>query len=201
MVLDTNALYTRHINFPSKDKEGRPIRVRRYNMEGVAKAVDDAAESGDLVIPDTVAGEARMGIENAFESAARSAGAVGKPDNEIVEEARAQIDRMHKIFGIRDVGKYRKDIDRMYAEIWRDPRMAGAVDKWRRVKEGRGKGGARPSPETHGADFVILSTAADRAARGEDVRLATFDHDLLAFAGSIRGRFGVEVVDGAGLPR
>ena len=48
---------------------------------------------------------------------------------------------------------------------------------------------------------MILSTAADRAARGEDVRLVTFDHDLLAFAGSIRGRFGVEVVDGAGLPR
>ena len=72
-----------------------------------------------------------------------------------------------------------------------------AVDRRRRIKERHGP--ARPSPATHMADFTILSTAAYRAAQGEAVRLVTFDHDMAEFAGEIYERFGVVVVDGAGL--
>ena len=203
MVIDTNAAIAYLMCSASKKagRSGRPAMLRRRNMEGVARAVDEAAESGDLAIPDTVAEEVRKNLEDAFESAAKSTCAPPGAGAAAVPDALEEFKRLYVIFGIRDDDRYRKDIDRMFAEIWRDPRMAGAVDMWQRVKERHGKGGARPSLETHGADFMILSTAADRAARGEDVRLVTFDHDLLAFADAIRERFGVEVVDGASLPR
>ena len=200
MVLDANEVIAHLMWFVSK-RGGRGAAMRRRNMEGVTRAVDEAAESGDLAIPDTVANETVDNLENAFESAAQSAGAPPGAGAAAVPDALEEFKRLYAVFGIHDDDKYRKDIDLMFAETWRDPRMAGAVARWQRVKERHGKGGARPSLETHWADFVILSTAADRAARGEDVKLVTFDHDLVAFAGAIRGRFGVEVVDGAGLPR
>ena len=79
------------------------------------------------------------------------------------------------MFGIHDDDGRSEEIDRMYAHIWRDPRMAGAVALWRRVKERHGRGGAgRPSRGTHEADIVMLSTAAGLAARGEAVELLTF---------------------------
>ena len=204
MVLDANAAIAHLMWFVSKKagRGGRPsAMLQRRSMEGVARAVDEAAESGDLAIPDTVANETVDNLENAFESAAQSADAQPGAGAAAVQDALEEFKRLYVIFGIRDEDKYKKEIDRMFAEIWQDPRMAGPVGRWQRVKERHGKGGARPSLETHGADFMILSTAADRAARGEDVRLVTFDHDLLAFADAIRERFGVEVVDGASLPR
>ena len=201
MVLDANAVIAHLMCFVSK-RGGRPsAAMRRRNMEGVARAVDNAAESGDLGIPHTAAEEVRKNLKKAFKSAAKSAGAPPGTVGSAVPYAWSEFKRLRGTFEIKDEDKYVEDIGRMFAEIWRDPRMAGPVGRWQRVKERHGKGGVRPSLETHGADFVILSTAADMAARGEDVRLVTFDHDLLAFADAIRERFGVEVVDGASLPR
>ena len=203
IVLDANAVIAHLMCLVSKKagRVGQPAMMRRRNMEGVAKAVDDAAESGDLAIPHTAAEEVRNNLKDAFESAAKSAGAPPGTVDSAVLYAQAEFERLRGPFEIKDDRRYVEDIGRMYAEIWQDPRWTGAVGRWQRVKERHGKGGAHPSLETHGADFAILSTAADRAARGGAVRLVTFDHDLVAFAGAIRGRFGVEVVDGAGLPR
>ena len=201
MVLDANAVIA-HLMCCVSKRGGRPsAAMRRRNMEGVARAVDDAAGSGDLAIPHTAAEEVRKNLKDAFKSAARSAGAPPGTADSAMPDAWSEFKRLRGPFEIKDEDKYVEDIGRMYADIWQDPRRAGAVDRWWCVKERRGKGGERPSLETHRADFVILSTAADRAARGEDVRLVTFDHDLVAFADAIRERFGVEVVDGAGLPR
>ena len=201
MVLDANAVIAHLMCFVSKRGGRSSAAMRRRNMEGVARAIDEAAESGDLGIPHTAAEEVRRNLKDAFKSAARSAGAPPGTADSAMPDAWLEFKRLRGPFEIKDEDKYVEDVGRMYADIWQDPRRAGAVDKWRRVKERHGKGGERPSLETHGADFMILSTAADRAARGEDARLVTFDHDLLAFADAIRGRFGVEVVDGAGLPR
>ena len=201
MVLDANAVIA-HLMCCVSKRGGRPsAAMRRRNMEGVARAVDEAAESGDLGIPHTAAEEVRRNLKDAFKSAAKSAGAPPDTADSAMPDAWSEFKRLRGPFEIKDEDRYVEDIDLMFAEIWQDPRMAGAVARWQRVKGRRGKGRARPSLETHGADFMILSTAADRAARGGAVRLVTFDHDLLAFADAIRGRFGVEVVDGAGLPR
>ena len=166
----------------------------------MVRAVDEAMESGDLAIPHTVDVEVIGNLKKAFDSAARSADAPAGAGRAVVQGALSEFKRLYVLYGIHDANKYLEEIDRMYAEIWRDPRMAGAVSKWSGVKERHGKGGARPAPDTHRADFMILSTAAGRAAQGEAVRLITFDHDLVAFGGAILERFGVEVVDGAGLP-
>ena len=84
----------------------------------------------------------------------------------------------------------------MYAEIWRHEQMDDAVKAWRRVKKRRAKARVmRPTIEANGADFLILSTAANQAAQGNPTELLTFDYDLVAFATAIREWFGVTVVD------
>ena len=53
MIPDTNAVIAHLMCFVLKKvgRGGRPSAVmRRRNMEGVARAVDEAAESGDLAI-------------------------------------------------------------------------------------------------------------------------------------------------------
>ena len=141
----------------------------------------------------------RKGIRWVFKSAAKSANPEAVHSDKIAEDALARFEILYVRFRIRDYKDYLDDVERMYVEIWRDPRMAGAVDRRRRIKERHGHGAARPSLATHAADLTILSTAAYMAARGESVRLVTFDHDMVEFAGEIYKRFGVVVVDGAGL--
>ena len=89
----------------------------------------------------------------------------------------------------------------MYADMSRGPRRAAAVALWRGVKERHGRGAEFPAVGMHLNDFMIISTAAGRAARGIATRLLTYDHDILAFADIIRDRFGVVAVDCASLRR
>ena len=194
-ILDTNVCYTYVIDFFAKGP-GRPVRVQRHNRDAVAAIVDDAAESGVLAIPDTVAIEMRNTASWVIKSAAKAVGAMSPPLDEDVEDVIAKFGVLYDRFGIRDDGRYVKRIDDMYAEIWRDGRMNDAVKTWRRVKAKRaGAGVTRPAIEANGADFVILSTAARQAALGISVELLTFDYDFVAFADAIRERFGVNVVD------
>ena len=197
VIFDTNVWYAYHMDFMAVSRDGRAVRVRRRNRDAVVTAVDGAIESGEVRIIDTVAVEVRGGMEDAFRSAAKSANPEAVYDDEIAEAALARFEILYKRFRIRDYKDYLDDIERMYIEIWRDPRMAGAVDRRRRIKERHGHGSARPSPATHARDFAILSTAAYMAARGESVMLVTFDHDIVEFADAIYKRFGVVVVDGA----
>ena len=138
-------------------------------------------------------------MEDAFRSAAKSANPEAVYDDEIAEAALTRFEILYKRFPISDDDAFVWDVECMYIEIWRDPRMASAVDRRRRIKERHGHGAARPSLATHAADFMILSTAAVKAARGEAARLVTFDHDIVEFADAIYKRFGVVVVDGADL--
>ena len=194
-ILDTNVCYTYAIDFFAKGP-GRPVRVQRHNRDAVAAIVDDAAESGVLAIPDTVAIEMRNTASWVIKSAAKAVGAMSPPLDEDVEDVIAKFGVLYDRFGIRDDGRYMKRIDDMYAEIWRDGRMNDAVKTWRRVKAKRaGAGVTRPAIEANGADFVILSTAARQAALGISVELLTFDYDFVAFVDAIRERFGVNVVD------
>lgn len=133
--------------------------------------------------------------KRAFESEAGRAVAAANIDDEIIDDALAKFGRLYARFGTSDIRAYLEMIDRMYADIWCDPRMADAVARWRRVKERHGMGKGRPSLGTRRNDFVILSTAAALAARGVPVKLLTFDHDIVAFAAAIRERLGVDVVD------
>ncbi len=174
---------------------GPPVRVRGRNRDAIVGMVNRAIKSGDLAIVDTVAVEMHYNAKRAFESAARRAVAAADIDDAIVEDALAKFGRLYARFRTSDIKTYLEMIDRMYADIWSDPRMADAVARWRRVKERHGMGKGRPSLGTHGEDFVILSTAAALAARGIPVKLLTFDHDIVAFAAAIRERFGVDVVD------
>ena len=199
VIFDTNVWYAYHMDFEVEGKGGRPVRVRRRNRDAVVAAVDGAVESGEVAIPDKVADEVDGGIRPAFGSAARSANPACVHNDEIAEDALAGFMLLYKRFRIRDYKDYLDDVECMYIEIWRDPRMASAVDRRRRIKERHGHGAARPSLATHAADFMILSTAAVKAARGEAARLVTFDHDIVEFADAIYKRFGVVVVDGADL--
>lgn len=199
VIFDTNVWYAYRMDFEVAGRNGRPVRVRRRNGDAVVAAVDGARESGEVAIPDEVAAEVRGGIGGAFRSAAKSANPEAVHSDKIAEDALARFELLYERFPIRNDDAFVWDIERMYVEMWRDPKMASAVDRLRRIKERHGHGAARPSLATHAADFTILSTAAVKAARGESVRLVTFDHDLVEFADAIYERFGVVVVDGAGL--
>ena len=195
IVFDTNALYAYCMDFSSRRRDGRLVQVQRRNRDAVVAEVDGAIETGSLKVLDIVAAELLNGLEKTFRAAAKSAGAAAEPDVKIVEAVRARFEILNKRFGTPNHKRYLAEIDRMYADIWSDPRLAHLVARWRRIKEKRGKAAVRPSLETHLADFLILSTAAALAAQGHSVRLLTYDHDLVAFAGVILERFGVVVVD------
>ena len=199
VIFDTNVWYAYHMDFEVEGRGGRTVRVQRRNRDAVVAAVDGAIESGEVAIPSIVADEVLDGVEGAFASAARSAAAAVKPVGKIVKDVQERFKRLRDRFGIPNHVEYLGDAERMYAEIWRDPKMASAVERRRRIKERHGHGAARPSLATHAADLTILSTAAYKAAQGEAVRLVTFDHDMVEFADAIYKRFGVVVVDGAGL--
>ena len=197
VIFDTNVWYAYHMDFEVAGRDGRPVRVRRRNGDAVVAAVDVARESGEVAILDIVAAEVRGGIRRVFRSAAKSANPGAVHSDKIAEYALARFEILYECFSAPNYSGFRGDIERMYVEMWRDPKMAGAVDRRRRIKERHGHGAARPSLATHAADFTILSTAAVKAAQGESVRLVTFDHDLAEFADAIHERFGVVVVDGA----
>ena len=200
IFLDTNAWHAYSMDFPVVPKGGGPpVRVRRPGRDGIVAMVDGAIESEDLVISDMVADEVFDSTERAFESAARRVNAAADPDEDIAYDVLERFGRLYDRFGIRDVLTHLGAVERMYIDAWLDPRMAAAVDRRRRVKRRRGEGTARPSPETHGADFVILSTAAALAAQGNEVWLVTSDYDFVAFADMIHRVLGVRVVDGSAL--
>ena len=194
-ILDTNVCHTYAIDFLAEGA-GRLVRVQRHNRDAVVAAVDGAAKSGVLAIPDIVAVEMRTTVPWAVESAAKAAGALSISLDINVDDALAKFVSLYDRFAINNDERYVKRIDGMYAKIWRDGRMNDAVKAWRRVKEKRAKTGAtRPAIETNYADFVLLSTAAYQVAQGRSVELLTFDYDFVAFADPIRERFGVDVVD------
>lgn len=201
ILADTNAWYAGLMCFSSDREDGRPVLVRRRNGDAIAAEIEAAIASGNLVISYTVAKEVIDGLERAFKSAARSAHAKPEAGAEAARVALARFRRLRAICGIPDDPRYVEDVARMYADILRDPRMAAAVALWRGVKERHGRVAEFPSLGTHGNDFMILSTAADMAARGIATRLLTYDHDILAFADIIRDRFGVVAVDCASLRR
>ena len=188
------------MDFSVVPKGGGPtVRVQRRGRDGIVAMADRAIESGNLAIPDVVAGEVRSGTERAFDSAARRAGSPDAVDRRVVQALLDGFNLLYGRFGIHDVPTYLGAVERMYIDAWLDPRMAAAVDRWRRVKRRHGEGTARPSLDTHGADFVILSTAAALAAQGDEVWLVTSDYDFVAFADMIYRVFGVRVVDGSAL--
>lgn len=195
IVFDTNALYAYYMDFSARRLDGRLVQVQRRNRDAVVAEVDGAIRARIIKIPGIVAVELLGGLEKTFRAAAKSAGAAADPDVKIVEAVRARFEILNKRFGIPSDKRYLVEIDRMYADIWSDPRLAHLVALWRRIKERHGKAAVRPSLETHLADFLILSTAAALAAQGHSVRLLTYDHDLVAFADVILERFGVVVVD------
>ena len=198
--MDTNAWHACYMDFPVVPKGGGPpVRVRRRGRDAIVAMVDGAIESEDLAIPDMVAGEVRGSTERAFDSAARRAGSPAVADRRVVQAALDGFNLLYGRFGIRDILTYLGAVERMYIDAWLDPRMAAAVDRWRRVKKRHGEGTARPSLETHGADFAILSTAAALAAQGDEVLLVTSDYDFVAFADMIYTVFGVRVIDGGAL--
>ena len=188
------------MDFQAKGRGGRVVGARRRNRDAVATAINSAIKSGEPAIPGIAADDAIGGMEKAFVSAARSAGAQDKEGAKAAKAALAAFKRLHERLGIPVCTGYLAEIDRVCACIWSDPRMADAAALWRHVKERRGKK-SRPSLETHRADFEILSTVASMVVRGRAAKLLTFDHDFVAFAGAIRERLGVEVVDCAALPR
>ena len=194
-ILDTNVCYTYVIDFFAKG-EGRPVRVQRHNRDAVVAAVDGAAESGVLAIPDIVAVEMYDTAPWVIKSTAKGIDASLTPLDENIDDTLAKFKGLYDRFAIRNNGRYVKKIDDMYAEIWRDEQMDDAVKAWRRVKIRRAKARVmRPTIEANGADFLILSTAANQAAQGNPTELLTFDYDLVAFATAIREWFGVTVVD------
>lgn len=145
--------------------------------------------------PTTPAAEMHDSAEATFNSVAWRVAVAAKPGDGVVDYALARFDLLHRLFGVRDNLSYLEAIDLMYADIWRNPRMADAVAQWRRVKKRHGWGEGRLSLGMHRADFVILSTAAGLAAQGHQVKLLTLDRDLVEFAAAILERFGVHVVD------
>ena len=201
LILDTNAWYAYLMYFLVYRAGGEPVWVHRRNRDAVVAKVEGAAEARELRIPSTVAKETIGSMKDVFGSAAKSAGGSVKEGVKAAQDARARFERLRGAFGIPDDDAFLEEIDRMYADVLRDPRMGGAVALWQSVKERHGRGAVFPSLETHTADFMILSTAAEQVARGNSVRLLTFDHDMVAFADAIRERFGVVVVDGGVLRR
>ena len=199
LILDTNAWYAYLMYFLVYRADGEPVWVHRRNRDEVVAEVEGAIESGKLRIPYTVADETLRGMTKVFRSAAKSAKGQAEAGAKAAAGARARFKRLYATYGIPDNDVFLPEIGRMYAGAPNDPRMGGAVALWRSVKERHGRGGAFPALETHLADFVILSTAAEQVAQGNSVRLLTFDHDMVAFADAIRERFGVVVVGGGGL--
>ena len=195
IIPDTNAILTYAIDFDARGEDGKPVRVWRHNREAVVALMGGAIGAGTLRIPDMVAVEMRNSAKRAVYSAARSAGAPYYAEDEVVKEVRRVFHSLYKRFRIEDREEYVGSVNDMYIDIWGDVHMADAVGRWLCVKEKRGKKAARPSLEANKGDFVILSTAAHWAAQGHAVELVTFDHDLVAFADAILGRFGVRVVD------
>lgn len=195
IIPDTNAVLTYAIDFDASGEDGKPVRVQRHGREAAVALIDGAAGAGTLRIPDMVAAEVRRTAAKAVSSAAKSAGAPHYVEKEVVGRVIEISKSLYKRFRIKDRKEYIGSVNDMYIDIWGDARMADAVGGWLRVKEKRGKRVARPSVEANKGDFVILSTAADWAARGHTVELITFDHDFLAFAGVILERLGVRVVD------
>ncbi len=170
--------------------------MQRHNRDAVVAAVDGAAESGVLATPDIVAVEMYDTAPWVIKSTAKGIDASLTPLDENIDDTLAKFKGLYDRFAIRNNGRYVKKIDDMYAEIWRHEQMDDAVKAWRRVKKRRAKARVmRPTIEANGADFLILSTAANQAAQGNPTELLTFDYDLVAFATAIREWFGVTVVD------
>ena len=200
VIPDTNAWHAYSMDFQVAPRwGGPPVRVRRRGRDAIVAMVDRAIRSGDIAILDMVAKEVNRTTKGAFNSAARRAGSLAGVDDKTVQVVLDGFNLLHGRFGIRDIPIYLGAVERMYIDAWLDPRMAAAVDRWRRVKRRHGEGTARPSPGTHGADFAILSTAAALAAQGDEVWLVTSDYDFVAFADMIYRVFGVRVVDGSAL--
>ena len=194
-IVDANVSLTYAIDFDARGEDGQIVRVRRHNREAAVAAVDGAAESGTLRIPDVAAAEVCRVAEGAVESAARSANAPHYAREEVVKAVLEISESLHERFRIKDRKDHTGRVGGMYKAAWDDPRMANAIGAWRRVKEKRGKKAARPTLEENEGDYLILSTAAYWAERGVAVYLLTFDHDFVEFAGMILDVFGVRVVD------
>ena len=169
--------------------------MQRRGREAIVGMVNRAIKSGNLKIPDMVADEMHKTVKKAFKSAARRAGSPAGADDEAVQAALDAFDPLRVRFGIRNATKYLGTVGRMYTDISNDPRMADAAARRRRVKKRHGDAADCPSQETHGADFVILSTAAALAEQGDEVWLVTSDHDFVDFADAIYRVFRVRVVD------
>lgn len=195
IIADANVILTYAIDFDARGEDGQVVRVRRYNREAVVAAVDGAAGSGALRIPDVVAAEVRRVAEGAVESAAGSANAPHYAKAEVVKAVLEISESLHRRFRIKDRKDHTGRVGGMYKAAWDDPRMADVIGAWRRIKEKRGKKAARPTLEASEGDYTILSTAAYWAERGVAVYLLTFDHDFVEFAGMILEVFGVRVVD------
>ena len=144
ILADTNAWYAGLMCFSSDREDGRPVLVRRHNGDAVAAAIKAAIASKSLVISDMVASEVLHGMKYAFESAARSAHAKPEAGAEAARAALARFRHLRSTLGITDDREYVEDVASMYADISRDPRMAGAVGMWRSVKERHGRGSRSP---------------------------------------------------------
>ena len=200
VIPDTNAWHAYSMDFQvAPGWGGPPVRVQRRGRPAIVAMVDGAIRSGDLAILDMVAKEVNKTTKGAFNSAARRAGSLAGVDDKTVQAALDGFNLLHSRFGVRNALMYLGAVDQMYIDAWLDPRMADAVARWRRVKRRHGEGTVRPSLETHGADFVILSTAAALAAQGNEVWLVTSDYDFVAFADMIHRVFGVRVIDSGAL--
>ena len=54
-IADANVILAYAVDFDARREDGQIVRVRRHNREAAVAAVDGAAESGALAIPDRVA--------------------------------------------------------------------------------------------------------------------------------------------------
>ncbi len=177
------------------EEGGPPVRVQRRGREAIVGMVNRAIKSGDLKIPDVVADEVHDSMKRAFDSAARRAGSPAGVDRKTVQAALDAFDPLRVRFGVRNEDAHVDAVGNMYVDISNDPKMAYAAARRRRVKKRHGDAADCPSQETHGADFVILSTAAALAEQGDEVWLVTSDHDFVDFADEIYRVFRVRVVD------
>ena len=196
LVPDTNACLAYSMDFEVTPEEGGPpVRVQRRGREAIVGMVNRAIKSGDLKILDVVAYEMHKTAKKAFDSAARRAGSPAGAGRKTVQAALDVFDPLYALFGVHNEDAHVDAVGNMYIDISNDPRMADAAARRRRVKKRHGDAADYPSPDTHRADFVILSTAAALAEQGGEVWLVTSDHDFVDFADAIYRVFGVSVVD------
>ena len=114
-ILDTNICHTYAIDFLAKGA-GCLVRVQRHNRDAVAAAVDGAAKSGVLAMPDIVAVEMRSTVPWAVKSATKAAGALSVSLDINVDGTLAKFVSSYDRFGIHNDTRYVERIDGMYAE-------------------------------------------------------------------------------------